>query len=121
MRLEYRFPNDVVFEIDEEREICWTHFPDGTSVPATANNDAESVERAKELGYHSTWEMTLFHELSHSLLAAAMGLPYSPVLWMVAHPDDPKPPKATLHEEECQVFTIQKALLKAVNAMEAMV
>lgn len=117
----FRFPNDVTFVVDHEARICWTKFGDGTSVPATGNLDAESIQRAAELGYRNTWEMSRDHEMCHNLLAAVVGLPYSPVLWSVAHPDEPKPPKFAMHEEECQVFTIQRALVKAASALEAVI
>lgn len=53
-------------------------------VPAAGNDDAESVKRAAELGYDSTWEMSRDHELIHSLIAEQRGEPCSRVLLGVA-------------------------------------
>jgi hypothetical protein len=63
-------------------ETVWA---DGLKVPAAANDDAESIARAHELGYSGdTWRMSLEHELSHTLLDVARGYPYSRVLRGVA-------------------------------------
>jgi hypothetical protein len=55
-------------------------------VPAAANYDQESVDRALALGYQgSTWEMSRDHEILHSLIAEQRGKQFSPVLFGVAY------------------------------------
>lgn len=71
-------------DIWHDHHILATVFSDGLSVPAAANDDPDSMERAASLGYSDTWTMSLHHELSHTLLAVARGKPYSPVLRGVA-------------------------------------
>lgn len=61
-----------------------TVFPDGLKVDAAANYDADSLQRARDLGYDSSWEMSRDHELIHSIIAEARGEPYSRVLRGVA-------------------------------------
>jgi hypothetical protein len=71
-----------------------TRFPDGTEVHAHPTYDDESLHRALGLGY--TWPypagdhiainaMCRDHDYLHSVVAAELGLPWSPTLWAVAH------------------------------------
>lgn len=92
-------------DIYEHARYMETVFADGTKVPAQANDDAESVARAKALGYDDTWPMSKDHELLHTQLAEAEGLPYSPVLHAVAHNIDL--PAEVIHREECVVLFVQ--------------
>jgi hypothetical protein len=87
-----------------------THFPGGAELHAHANYDDESRLQADKLGYGSGDEgveaMTRDHDVFHSLLAEARGLPYSPTLFGVATNDPVDPEYA--HEEECIVFLMQR-------------
>lgn len=80
---------DCTYTIDEEHRLAWTTFPDGTKLVAAPNFDDDSVDLACDLGYDSTWAMSRDHELLHTIIAFTSGLPYSPTLWKVAHPEDP--------------------------------
>jgi hypothetical protein len=55
-------------------------------VPAAANYDQQSVDRAIALGYQGdTFTMSRDHELIHSLIAEQRGKQFSPVLFGVAY------------------------------------
>jgi hypothetical protein len=55
-------------------------------VPAAANYDQQSVDRAIALGYAGdTWAMSKDHEILHSLIAEQRGEDYSRVLFGVAY------------------------------------
>lgn len=90
-----------------------TVFPDGLKVDAAANYDADSLQRARDLGYDSTWEMSRDHELLHSIIAEARGESYSRVLRGVAvreaggRKEDIISP-AVSAEEEALVLDVQK-------------
>ena len=90
-----------------------TVFKDGLSVPAAANDDPDSLERAAALGYSSTWEMSKSHEIAHSLLMVALGHEFSPVLRGVAvresggNKDDIVAPKLS-NLEEALVMDFQR-------------
>jgi hypothetical protein len=79
----------VQFVVDEERHYCETIFSDGTVVPAVPHDTESYSQHAVALGYgndpDSRWRMCRDHELAHTLVAQAFGLPYSPTLWAVAH------------------------------------
>ena len=67
-----------------------TTFSDGAELIAAPNMDAESIARARSLGYcgsdsYAVWAMTRDHELLHTLIAEAQGHPWSPTLHAVAH------------------------------------
>jgi hypothetical protein len=63
-----------------------TRFPDGTRVPAIAEDTAAYRQTAIELGYGAdTARMNREHDPLHTWLASKQGLPRSPVLWAVAH------------------------------------
>lgn len=89
-----------------------TLFRDGSTVPAAPQSDGPYRERAELLGYgKDTAAMMREHELLHTVLAQAAGLPHSPTLWAVAHPNDPSnPPLHELHEEEARVLHAQSVL-----------
>lgn len=67
-----------------------TRFVDGTQVDARAVYDPASLAMARDLGYQGSDlaavdAMTREHDLMHTVLALAGGLPCSPTLWRVAH------------------------------------
>lgn len=67
-----------------------TRFEDGTEIHAWSVYDETSMKTARDLGYQGTDEevidaMTREHDLTHTVLAVARGLRYSPTLWRVAH------------------------------------
>jgi hypothetical protein len=63
-----------------------TEFADGAICEAEPQDTDAYRFTAEQLGYGSdTWRMCYEHELAHTLLAIADGLPYSQVLWDVAH------------------------------------
>ena len=65
-----------------------TRFPDATMVKASPEGTESYRRRARACGYRghlALWQLCRDHELSHSILAEARGLPFSPVLWGVAH------------------------------------
>lgn len=88
-----------------ERPYVRTVFPDGAVVHAVPEDTEEQRETARELGYPSDRELTIEHDSCHSLLAHLRGLPYSPVLWAVAH-GLPEPPGAG--DEERDVLALQR-------------
>lgn len=69
-----------------------TRYSDGTVVKASPEDTASYHRRARECGYRgplATWHLCRDHEISHSLLAEARGMPFSPALWAVAHGEPP--------------------------------
>jgi hypothetical protein len=87
----------------DQRHLC-TVLPDGAEVPASPNHTPADVALAHELGYPSTWELTLAHEVCHTYLAVEMGAECSPVLWWVAHQD-------SWDEHEQNMFQIEEAVV----------
>lgn len=85
-----------------------TVFDDGARLPAAANHGDEDEARAKALGYRNTWQMSLEHELLHSILSEAMGLKYSPTLHAVATGE--KIDQEEIDMEERLVLCVQKLL-----------
>ncbi|MDQ3833618.1 MAG: hypothetical protein M3315_08280 [Actinomycetota bacterium] len=74
-----------IVRIWAHRRYLETIYPDGTTVPASPQGDAEYVARAKALGYGAdTWGMCREHELLHSWLCENLGLPHSPTLKAVS-------------------------------------
>ena len=61
-----------------------THFPGGEVLYATHEAQEGQVELARELGYSSTEDMNRDHDVAHSALAHAAGLPFSPALFAAA-------------------------------------
>lgn len=57
-----------------------TDFADGKQLVATVNYTEEDKARAKALGYDSVEEMTLEHDLTHNIVANALGFSESPTL-----------------------------------------
>lgn len=66
-----------------------TRFPDGVELHAHPSYEAEHWYRACHLGYGwgtaAVDSMCRDHDYQHSVIAAEMGLPWSPTLWAVAH------------------------------------
>lgn len=88
-----------------------TRFADGAVLVAAPVDDAESRAHASALGYRgadAVWAMTRDHDLLHTLLAEARGLPHSPTLHAVAtgKPVDP----AVADDEERIVFLLARAM-----------
>ena len=103
--IEHQFRNCVVRLWPDERYMQ-TRFPDGTFCPAVPVLNAESQARARSLGYgEDLARMSVEHELAHTVLAEAYGLPHSPALWAVAHGEAP-PHNAQL--EEATVLGLQR-------------
>lgn len=100
-------------EIDDEAQRVRTTFADGSELVATPQHDAESIARARSLGYTGTdeevvWGLTRDHDLLHSLLAEAQGLGASPTLHAVARGARVDPVAADM--EERAVLLIQRLL-----------
>jgi hypothetical protein len=93
-------------------------------VPAAANYDQQSVDRAIALGYQGdTWAMSRDHELLHSLIAEQRGEDYSHVLLGVAYRElggDKERIVSPLSswQEEILVLSVQKYIrLGVVNVL----
>jgi hypothetical protein len=111
--VQYEFPAFVVV-VDETWHYVETRFADGTKVGSTPNRDAWSLHIAETLGYgDDTWTMSRDHELGHAWLAHLAGLPWSPTMWRLAHPDDDGvPDDIAVAEEESRVLAWQRTLDK---------
>lgn len=99
-----------------------TRFDDGREVHAIPMMDAESIERAHELGYggtdhHAVCEMTRWHDLLHTVVAEAQGEPWSPTLYAVAHGYELAP--GVVEREERLVLFVQRALSQGVGLLLA--
>lgn len=82
-----------------------TVLPDGTNVWAEPQGSEGYRHMARDLGYgEDTLEMCREHELGHSVLAALMGMPYSPTMWGLTHP----PHNPHYKEEEAVVLSLQR-------------
>lgn len=68
----------------------------------------EDLDRARHLGYPDVDAMTFEHDQIHSRLAWALGLPYSPTMWSLAHGEDLRQPLTDL--EEMMVMAAQRFL-----------
>ena len=88
-----------------------TIYPDGTLVPA-APADTESYRgMALSLGYRGNAAACCReHELLHTFLAEAQGLPYSIVLWALAHGTEEAIPLWQRENEESVVLNFQRYL-----------
>lgn len=92
---------------DETSLSLETVFPDGAIVRALPDFTRDE-RRAAEMGI-SVLDLWRTHDLSHAVLAEALRLPWSPVLWRVAH-RLPLPPDATGVEEDMCLALQQYAL-----------
>ena len=112
--MQYVFPHCRVI-VDEDTRYVESRMEDGTKVGATANRDDHSLAIAEELGYgDDTWTMSRDHELSHTWLAHLAGLPWSPTMWRLAHPDSPDvADDVAVAEEEARVLDFQRSLDKS--------
>lgn len=102
---------EVEVEIGE-RDVT-TRFPGGAVLHACPNYDAESIERARELGYSGTDRevcdaMTREHDVLHSMIAALRGQPWSATLYAAA--TGTEVPEEIWRPEEALVFDVTKAL-----------
>jgi hypothetical protein len=99
----------VTVTVDEDERRVTTRFEDGASLTAAPNYAYEHVLPAHRLGYSgddAVWEMTRDHDRAHSLLAAWLGQPHSPVLYGEATGNAPDPALAA--NEEALVLLLQK-------------
>ena len=112
--MQYVFPRCQVI-VDEDARYVESRMEDGAKVGATANTDEWSLATAAELGYgEDTWLMSRDHELSHTWLAHLAGLPWSPTMWRLAHPDSSDvADDVAVAEEEARVLEFQRTLDKA--------
>ena len=77
-----------------------TIFPDGASVPAAPTSTDYYCDMAHRLGYGSDLAAcSREHEILHTFLAEAQGLPYSDVMWAIAHGTEGEIP---LWQRECE-------------------
>lgn len=100
-------------DVDDEHRLVRTTFDDGAELVAAPQLDPESIARARALGYtgsdeDAVWAMTRDHDLLHTVLADAHGLPNSPTLHAVAHGHDVHPLQADI--EERSILLIQRLL-----------
>jgi hypothetical protein len=111
--VQYVFPRCRVI-VDEDAGYVESRMEDGTKVGATANRDEHSLAIAVQLGYgDDTWQMSRDHELAHTWLAHLAGLPWSPTMWRLAHPDSADvADDAAVAEEESRVLEFQRQLDK---------
>ena len=111
--MQYVFPQCRVL-VDAASRYVETQFPDGTKVGSTPNRDPHSLNVAEGLGYgDDTWTMSRDHEMGHTWLAHLNGLPWSPTMWRLAHPDrSDVPDDATVAEEEATVLAFQATMAK---------
>jgi hypothetical protein len=93
-----------------------TVFEDGSICPALLVEDEQARASAADLGYSNIQRMHVEHELSHTMLAEAAGLPYSPTLWNVAHPGSTPDEERAL--EEALVFSFQRFCTTGSRAPE---
>ena len=95
-----------VFALDLANQYAETRFADGTTVPACPHDTDDYRETARQLGYGAdTWAMCWQHEMFHTVLAIAAGLPYSPTLWAVAHGEQGSV------DEEAAVLEFQREMM----------
>jgi hypothetical protein len=104
------------FEIDHAARRLVTTLPDGATLVATPNDDAESVARAHELGYGGdTWAMTLHRDPLHVwLMAGLLGHATSTALWWVGHPGAAGAPPSGSEQrgqEEYTVLALQRLVM----------
>jgi hypothetical protein len=80
------FKNGVSVHVYDDQRYLETLFEDGTKVPACPQDNDKYRSQARQLGYgDDTWRMCKDHEMAHTVVCQAFGLPYSPTLWAVAH------------------------------------
>lgn len=99
----------VTVTVDEDERRVTTRFEDGSVLVAAPNYSHEHVLRAKRLGYSGddpVWQMTRDHDRAHSLLAAWLGKPHSPVLYGEATGD--RPDDGLAANEEALVLLLQR-------------
>lgn len=110
-------PDGARFEVWHGRHFCATVYADGTAVPARPHDTPEYRATADALGYtgpRAGWAMCVFHELTHSLLAAPAP---SPVLWALAHGEPADGPEH--YAEEGRVLDAQRALTGLLQSFRA--
>lgn len=110
----YRLPHGVIYTVDDGLRRVQTIFPEGGGAClGVATFTDEDHARALGLGYSGTgddvcWKMHRDHDLLHTVVAQAMGWPWSMVLWCAAtgrpHPD------GFGNAEERMVFLVTRAL-----------
>lgn len=112
-------------EIIEEQYVR-TILPDGAEVVAAPTADAESVARARALGYagsdtEAVWEMTRAHDPLHTLLAEALGYRESAVMRYAAEGLSPSSSmmREVMDREERIVLLMQRLLTEGLDALLA--
>lgn len=102
---------DVLYRIADE----WvaSDFPDGTTCVGRFGYTEEDVARARSLGYgggpiEACARMHTEHDLTHHLVAQALGWPHSMVLHMAAHGVE-RFPVGIYQTEERMAFLVQRA------------
>lgn len=82
-----------------------TVFPDGRICPALFSYGPEAHADAQRLGYGDNVRlMHLHHDIAHTFLAEALGLPYSPVIHRVATGTDVPADVRALEEGRVMAF-----------------
>jgi hypothetical protein len=90
-------------------EYLETVFFDGSVCPANFSYDEEAQKHAKDLGYgDDIRRMHIEHEVAHTFLAEAQGMPFSFVLYRVAQKHNFPVPAEERIEEEALVFSFQR-------------
>jgi hypothetical protein len=88
-----------------------TIFPDGTNVPAAPTNTDYYRGMAECLGYKTDIAACCReHEILHTFLAEAQGLPHSPLMWAIAHGMEDEIPLWQRENEEKVVMDFQRYL-----------
>ena len=88
-----------------------TIYPDGTHVPASPEDSAYYRDMAQRLGYGADVAACCReHEILHTFLAEAQGLPYSPLLWAIAHQQEEDIPLWQRESEEAVIIEFQRYL-----------
>lgn len=89
MVITYTFPGCWFF-VDEAGSFSHTAFPDGARLESVIdpNKDARTAQR---YGYgDDVWRLWREHDLLHHAIGTLFGHGYSPTIWAVAHPNDPR-------------------------------
>jgi hypothetical protein len=92
--------------LEYTREGAITRFPDGSSYGALPHDKPHYHSVAHRLGYGG--DILAYcreHELAHHLIAEEFGS-YSPVLWALAHGE--QPPRMIAAAEEALAMTLQR-------------
>jgi hypothetical protein len=93
-------------DLEYTPEGAVTYFPDGSRWGALPHDEPHYHALAHRLGYEGdTLLYCQEHELAHHLIAEAFGC-HSPVLWALAHDEQPAP--MFVASEEALAMTLQR-------------